>query len=182
MRRPVFTGAFAFPGELIVRFWARVDKNGPVPAHAPEHGPCWTWLGSRAKRADGTLSYGTAPTGKRGRSILAHRFAYLAEHPDEDPPAVCHRCDNVACVRPSHLFAGTQAENLEDMRAKGRGHVNTFPDGVAHPMAKLDPDRVRALRVRRAAGVSLAKVGEEFGLHASTVHDIVQRRTWGHVA
>src|ERR1035437_916757 len=25
------------------RFWAKVDRNGPVPAHRPELGPCWVW-------------------------------------------------------------------------------------------------------------------------------------------
>jgi hypothetical protein len=25
------------------RFWEKVDKNGPVPAHRPELGPCWVW-------------------------------------------------------------------------------------------------------------------------------------------
>ncbi len=27
------------------RFWAKVDKNGPVSAHAPSLGQCWLWTG-----------------------------------------------------------------------------------------------------------------------------------------
>jgi hypothetical protein len=37
------------------RFWAKVDKNGPIPAYRPDLGPCWLWTAS--KRADG---YGQA--------------------------------------------------------------------------------------------------------------------------
>jgi hypothetical protein len=28
-------------------FWAKVDKNGPIPAHAPELSECWIWLGAK---------------------------------------------------------------------------------------------------------------------------------------
>lgn len=133
------------------------------------------------KRPDGSLSYGTTTIGKRGSKTLAHRIAYLAEHPDEDPPAVCHRCDNVVCVRPTHLFAGDQADNIADMLSKGRMKFNRFPEGTEHPNAKVDADSVRAIRARRAEGLSLKKIGAEFGLDASTVHDIVRHRTWSHV-
>lgn len=27
--------------ERVARFWFYVDKNGAIPAHAPDLGPCW---------------------------------------------------------------------------------------------------------------------------------------------
>lgn len=33
---------------------------------------------------------------------------------------VLHRCDNTACINPSHLFVGTQRDNVDDMVSKGR--------------------------------------------------------------
>jgi len=52
------------------RFWAKVDKNGPVPAHRPELGPCWIWTAARFKRGYG--KFGVEPilnwrTGYPGR-------------------------------------------------------------------------------------------------------------------
>ena len=29
------------------RFWSKVDKNGPIPSHRPELGPCWIWIARR---------------------------------------------------------------------------------------------------------------------------------------
>ncbi len=156
----------------IAKFWERIVRREG----------CWGWNGSRMTRA-GELSYSLLIVGRRDLRMLAHRAAWeITVGPIPDGQVACHRCDNPPCPNPHHLFLGAQADNLADMRAKGRGHVNTFPSGHAHPNAKLNEELVRAIRMRRDDGAALALIGAEFGLDPSTVHDIVRRRTWKHVA
>jgi hypothetical protein len=97
------------------RLWDRVSKNGPVPAHRPELGPCWKFTGG------GKGPLGHARLHVDGRPTQAHRFAWELENgPIPDGQEVLHRCDNGACVRSTHLFLGTQADNMRDMVQKNR--------------------------------------------------------------
>ena len=53
---------------------------------------------------------------------MAHRYALHAHlrRPLKDGCVVMHSCDNPACVNPEHLKEGTQKENMEDCKSKGR--------------------------------------------------------------
>lgn len=76
---------------------------------------CWEWLGNKDRTGYGRF-------GRGGRA--AHRFAYrLWNGPIPDGLSVLHRCDNPGCVKPGHLWLGTQSDNLRDMASKGR-HAN----------------------------------------------------------
>lgn len=90
------------------RFSAKVVRDDLVSG-------CWLWTG-----AVNNCGYGVFKLD--GRTVLAHRFAYTLVH-GEIPEGVVllHTCDNPRCV--VHLKPGTQAENLADMRQKGRAHL-----------------------------------------------------------
>lgn len=96
------------------RFEEKIDKNGPIPAHYPELGPCWPWTGARHRDGYGSFFF-------EGRVIGAHCASYLINvGPVPNGHFVCHKCDVPSCVRTDHLFAGTQSENITDAYFKSR--------------------------------------------------------------
>ena len=80
----------------------------------PECG-CFIWTGVQSSRGYGQLKH-------RGKSYSAHRVSWIASN-GEIPPGMCvmHKCDTPMCVNPAHLKLGTQADNMADRDAKGRG-------------------------------------------------------------
>lgn len=89
---------------ITLSFWACADCAGAG---------CWEWSGLRSARGYGRFGHD---------SRRAHRIAWeLTFGPVPDGLLVCHTCDNPPCIRPEHLFLGTDADNARDMVAKGRG-------------------------------------------------------------
>ena len=86
---------------------------------------CWNWTGSYTTNKRG-IRYGQfwfAFEGQPRKNWKAHRFSYLLHCGEFDRNLkVCHECDNGLCVNPSHLFLGTQSDNMLDCSSKGR-HV-----------------------------------------------------------
>lgn len=137
---------------------------------------CWPWTGARNSEGYGTY-----------RKHKAHRFAYeKANGPIPGGMCVCHRCDNTSCVNPAHLFIGTIADNNKDRAAKGRSkgtfrsdgtHPARVRGGEAHWQAKLSNEAVQEIRRRRAMGETTVDLGNEFGVHSSTISRIA-RHEW----
>jgi hypothetical protein len=117
--------------------------------------------------------------------VLVHRLSWelhFGKPPDD--LLVCHRCDNRRCVRPDHLFLGTQADNLRDMRSKGRQappEIWSKP-GERNPSAKLTESQVCTIRSRYAAGgATHASLAREYGVSEGIIRHIISRRAWKHV-
>lgn len=102
------------------RFWSKVTKSDK----------CWIWAGYTNRDGYGRFR-------KFDTLVSAHRMSW--ELTNGEIPAtkhVLHRCDNPACVNPSHLFLGTHSDNMQDMYEKkrhGNGKSNNcHPDLPYH--------------------------------------------------
>jgi len=146
------------PKSLEDRFWPKVEKGRG----------CWVWRGSHNMEGYGVLR------GPDQRPVKAHRVSWeLHVAPIPEGMVICHQCDNPPCVRPSHLFIGTQAENQHDRNRKGRGN-----QGARNGRAKLTPQQVSTIRRRYAVGITQQVLAETYDVSQKTISFIVRREHW----
>ena len=145
------------------RFWSFVQK-GPG---------CWLWCGGSF--TDG--GYGLFHVD--GKIVRAHRYSYLLEHGSiPKGQVVMHLCDEPSCVRPTHIQAGTHADNTADMMAKRRGKY-VVRSGDAHPRATLTSAIVEEARqLYRAGGATIASLADRYGVSRTTLGDALRGVTW----
>lgn len=161
------TRDYIFPPDAMERFWARVNKNGPIIKE--ELGPCWIHNGTRTRTGYGVCWL-------QGKPCLAHRFMWQFENGLIDGKIIiCHKCDNTNCCRIEHLFAGSSADNMYDMWGKGRG-----THGEKHYNTKLSNDDVVAIFQRANVGTRgmQAFLAREYGVDQVTISAIANGWLW----
>lgn len=144
-----------------VRLWRRVDKTGE----------CWLWQGTRLRDGYGMIGV----RHPKVTQLLVHRVSWeLANGPIPAGRQVLHRCDNPPCVRPDHLFLGTNRANVADRVAKGRSRGASRERNAK---AKLTSEQVAQIRALYRKGAH-QHLDLRFGVTRSTIYHIARGWTW----
>lgn len=141
--------------QVAFKFWSRVQPS-------ENEDECWGWSGYAAK--------GYPSFESEGRKWLAHQVSWnLFNGKSHRPFWVLHKCDNPICCNPSHLFLGTNRDNVIDAVRKG----------IHGCKGKRIPNAlVNQIRQDFMVGVLMQmEIAEKYGVSPSQVCKIVNRKT-----
>lgn len=144
---------------IIDAFWKK--------AIAIKGNECWEWSGNKDKDGYPIISF-------RGKTFRANRVALLVKG-DEliDGCHACHSCGNKSCCNPDHIYLGTALQNNADKKNHG-----TYMCGEKVYCSKLTDGDI--LKIRKLVGTN-KQIAKMFGVSASNICHIRNRKTWRHL-
>ena len=129
---------------------------------------CWEWQMS--------IHQGYGKLIRKGRSWYAHIFSYVIHKGDvPDGLQINHACNNRACANPDHLYAGTQKENMSDMRKAG---MENYLKGQENGNSKITESMARDIFLMSGFARVIAK---KHDVSISLVYAIKKKRVWAHI-
>ena len=156
---------------------------------------CWLWTGGCDGRGYGRIR-------RKGRNdVQVTRVVWEREYgPITGQLNVLHKCDVPRCVNLSHLFLGTQLDNVRDMINKGRGthlfqprekngkHVRLRENdaslgncGEQSHFARLKEEQVLKIRIMLNCGLRCKDIAVLFQVGVTTIKDIKLGKSWRHM-
>ena len=145
----------------------KINKNtlSLILSRTKESNGCLIWQGTKKDSGYGTI--------KINQIIYrVHRLVYFLSFGSIPKGIyVCHRCDRPECVNPDHLFLGTQKENINDCRKKGRMSV-----GEHRPSSKLKEADVIYIFTNKTEAKRF--IARKFKITPKAVRDIKNGVTW----
>lgn len=166
-----------YTGDPKERFLAMVDKNGGIDPNKPELGPCWLWKGY----IDTKPGHGYGRFRFRGSPRVAHWVSYVL-FVAEIPKGLfaLHRCVGRRwCVNPSHIYAGTQKQNLQDQIDQGTFHRR---NGEKVNTATLKEDQIPEIFKMKQKGIPQVEIAKVFHVSPQQICRILKGRSWKHLA
>lgn len=147
---------------------------------------CWEWLGCKTERGYGTIVI-------QGKAFRTNRIAYFsANGVDLGELNALHDCDNPSCCRPSHIYAGTGQDNVDDRQKRNRTskgdkhYARVRPELVPRGENRCNSSltEVEVIEIRRlhaARELSLNKIARRFKRSKGCICHVVSRRSWSHI-
>ncbi len=133
------------------RFWSKVEKGEC----------CWEWVGNRNNWGYGRIRI-------KGKFSQAHRVSWEIHNGPIPEGLLClHKCNNRPCIRPDHLYVGTQKDNMRDMSKAGN-----------HNLSKLTWAIVEEVRQLNTQGVSKSKLAEVCRVSRTQMDNIIHNKQW----
>lgn len=163
----------AFAGNLKSIDRGYVSKNG-------KPSKCWEWQGAVFSNGYGRLT--TPVVTKAERFLRTHRYSLFLKRGNKAiPPSMkaLHRCDNRLCCNPKHIYMGDHAQNMKDMKERGRASK-----GTSHFRSVFTEDDVQVIRfLKDEASFTLSELVAMFGDSKSSLSKITSpsRNLWAHV-
>lgn len=190
---PVYAKGFCRPH---YKCFNRIGK--PVPDRITIHGPiekkfairskgrndrgCWLWAGTKDMDGYGSIRHGD-------KMKRAHRLSWeLHKGPIPAGAHVLHKCNNPACVNPSHLSIGDHLANMQDRKSNGKpwhsatrnqklsramkGRKIEWKSQIAQANQKLTNAQCNAIIRRVANGEKVKDLADEYHVHRTTISKV----------
>ncbi len=137
-----------------------IDENG-----------CWIFKKGKSSGGYGCITY-------KGKQQRAHRVSYLLFNGDiKKGLFVCHSCDRPSCINPTHLWIGTNQDNIKDMFSKNRkSHV-----GEKNTRAILKEKEVKCIKIQLTNGHKINDIAKKYKVSRPVIEKIKYGYTWKHL-
>jgi hypothetical protein len=142
----------------VARFWSKVKVTD-------DERSCWLW--TAGKSGSGYGMFTITENGFKSQ-VGAHVLAYTLHHGAlPEGLWVLHKCNHRLCCNPTHLYAGTQVENMQDRKLKMNGR---YGGGAARKLTRAQEMMLHAEFSRGAKQHALAR---KYKISDSTVSRIL---------
>jgi hypothetical protein len=138
---------------------------------------CWLWLGPEYAKGYGAFHF-------NAQVERAHRAAYRLWI-GEPNGFVCHKCDVRFCVNPQHLYLGTHADNMRDMKTRNRAATGLRSGAHTKPLRRTYGERNGQAKLSYSL-IPIIKadprphriIAKDFGVSESTIANVKRNKHW----
>lgn len=115
--------------------------------------------------------YGIVRVSKKNKR--AHRVSYEWFVGPITNSCVLHKCDNPKCIEPTHLFLGTNQDNINDKVSKRR-----VRSGCNHHKSNLSQQEIKEIRSIPKGVYTYKEIATQYNTSFSTIARIIRKESY----